>query len=96
MYPLDPTLIVVRFASVGGERGTMQLLTQQTSRPTALFLMNVLMVIGALRAIARLDCAAHKTLRCCLMNLVVSSHAAPLTTVRQPIYEIVRKQPTLI
>jgi DNA-binding LacI/PurR family transcriptional regulator len=97
--PLDPALIVVADSRVGGgERGTMQLLTQQSARPTALFLMNGLMVIGALRAITRAG------LRCPQDIALVgfdefewsSVMQPPLTTVRQPIYEIGQRAAQLL
>jgi LacI family transcriptional regulator len=96
---LDPTLIVVADSRVGGgERGAMQLLSQQSSRPTALFLMNGLMVIGALRAIAQTG------LRCPQDIALVgfdefewsSIMQPPLTTVRQPIYEIGQRAAQLL
>lgn len=97
--PLDPALVVVADSRVGGgEHGTMQLLTQQSARPTALFLMNGLMVIGALRAITRVG------LRCPQDIALVgfdefewsSVMQPPLTTVRQPIYEIGQKAAQLL
>jgi DNA-binding LacI/PurR family transcriptional regulator len=97
--PLDPALIVVADSRVGGgERGTMQLLTQQSTRPTALFLMNGLMIIGALRAITRTG------LRCPQDIALVgfdefewsSVMQPPLTTVRQPIYEIGQRAAQLL
>jgi DNA-binding LacI/PurR family transcriptional regulator len=97
--PLDPTLIVVADSRVGGgEFGVTQLLTQQSPRPTALFLMNGLMMIGALRAIGRIG------LRCPQDIALVGfddfewasvTHPA-LTTVRQPIYEIGQKAAQLL
>lgn len=96
---LDPALIAVADSRVGGgERGTMQLLTLQGARPTALFLMNGLMIIGALRAITQAG------LRCPQDIALVgfdefewsSVMQPPLTTVRQPIYEIGQKAAQLL
>lgn len=97
--PYDPTLIAVADSRVkGGEHGVTQLLTQQSPRPSALFLMNGLMVIGALRAIAQAG------LRCPQDIALVgfdefewsSVMQPPLTTVRQPIYEIGQRAAQLL
>jgi LacI family transcriptional regulator len=95
----DPTLIAAADSRVGGgERGAMQLLTELSDRPTALFMMNGLMVIGALRAIARMG------LRCPQDIALVGfddfewasvTHPS-LTTVRQPIYEIGQRAAELL
>lgn len=89
--PIDPALIVVSQARVGGgEQGAWQLLAETPERPTALFLMDGTMVIGALQAIAKLG------LRCpedvALVGFddfvwapVMHPH---LTVVSQPTYEI--------
>src|SRR5260370_39713547 len=51
---VDPALIAVEYARVeGGERGALQLLALE-DRPTALFIMDGTMAIGALQGIARL------------------------------------------
>jgi LacI family transcriptional regulator len=97
--PLDPTLIAVADSRVdGGERGTMQLLTQQTTRPTALFMMNGLMVIGALRAIARIGLRCPQDIALIgFDDFEWSSVTHPsLTTVRQPIYEIGQRAAQLL
>jgi DNA-binding LacI/PurR family transcriptional regulator len=48
--PCDPALIAVADSRVeGGERGALQLLRPEVARPTALFVMNGLMVSGALQ-----------------------------------------------
>jgi LacI family transcriptional regulator len=89
--PCDPALIAVADSRVeGGERGALQLLRQEVARPTALFLMNGLMVIGALQAIGKMG------LRCPQDIALVgfddfewaSVMHPQLTTVRQPTYEI--------
>ena len=52
---VDPSLIALSHARIGGgEQGAWQLLTQTADRPTALFMMDGTMVIGALQAIAKL------------------------------------------
>jgi DNA-binding LacI/PurR family transcriptional regulator len=76
----------------------MQLLTQQPTRPTALFLMNGLMVIGALRAITRagLHCPQDVALVGFDEFEWSSVMQPPLTTVRQPIYEIGQRAAQLL
>jgi LacI family transcriptional regulator, galactose operon repressor len=97
--PLDPALIAEGNSRIdGGERGALQLLTQEASRPTALFVTNGLMVIGALQALNRVG------LRCPQDMALVSfddfEWAAVmhprLTTVRQPTYEIGQKAAQLL
>jgi LacI family transcriptional regulator len=97
--PLDPELIAIADSRVnGGERGVTQLLTQPTARPTALFITNGLMTIGALRAIGQ------SGLRCPQDIALVGFDEfewsvvmqPPLTTVRQPIYEIGQKAAQLL
>src|SRR5262249_18547613 len=52
--PLDPALIAEGNLRIdGGARAVLHLLTQGATRPTALFVTNGLMVIGALQAIDR-------------------------------------------
>ena len=89
--PLDPALIAEGNSRIdGGERAALQLLTQESARPTALFVTNGLMVIGALQALDRVG------LRCpqdvALVGFDDFAWAAVmhprLTTVRQPTYEI--------
>jgi len=54
--PCDPALIAVADSRVdGGERGALHLLMQEDARPTALFVMNGLMGIGALQAIDEIE-----------------------------------------
>jgi LacI family transcriptional regulator len=88
---VDPALVDVSHPRVGGgEQGAWRLLTQTAERPTALFLMDGTMVIGALQAIAKLG------LRCpddvALVgfdDFVWASVMRPrLTVVAQPTYEI--------
>src|SRR5258708_2627713 len=88
---VDPALVDVSHPRVGGgEQGAWRLLTQTAERPTALFLMDGTMVIGALQAIAKLG------LRCpddvALVgfdDFVFASVMRPrLTVVAQPTYEI--------
>jgi LacI family transcriptional regulator len=95
----DPTLIAEGNSRVdGGESGAYQLLIQGATRPTALFVMNGLMAIGALQAIDKLG------LRCPQDVALVSfddfewaSVLHPrLTTVRQPTYEIGQKAALLL
>lgn len=88
--PIDPALIVTTRARVeGGARGALQLLTLE-ERPTAIFMMDGTMAIGALQTIERLG------LRCpgdiaiaCFDDFVWASIMRPrLTVVDQPTYEI--------
>jgi LacI family transcriptional regulator len=97
--PLDPALIVEGNSRIeGGERGALQLLTQETARPTALFVTNGLMIIGALQALNRVG------LRCpqdvALVGFDDFAWAAvmhpQLTTVCQPTYEIGQKAAQLL
>jgi DNA-binding LacI/PurR family transcriptional regulator len=88
---VDPALIVVSHARVdGGEQGAWRLLTQTPDRPTALFLMDGTMVIGALQTIARLGLRCPEDIA--LMgfdDFVWASVMHPrLTVVAQPTYEI--------
>jgi DNA-binding LacI/PurR family transcriptional regulator len=88
--PFDPTLIAEANSRVdGGERATMRLLTQNP-RPTALFVMNSLMVIGALQAINKLGLRCPQDVALVgFDNLEWASIVYPkLTTVSQPTYEI--------
>jgi LacI family transcriptional regulator len=88
---IDPALIVVSRALISnGEQGTLQLLTKIEDRPTALFLMDGTMVIGALQAIAKLGLHCPEDIALVGFDdspwaSVVSPH---LTVVAQPTYEI--------
>jgi DNA-binding LacI/PurR family transcriptional regulator len=97
--PLDPSLIVVADSRVeGGERSALQLLTRSATHPTALFVMNGLMTIGAMQAIAQVG------LRCPQDIALVgfddfewASIVHPgLTMVRQPTYEIGQRAAQLL
>jgi LacI family transcriptional regulator len=88
---VDPTLIVVSHARVGGgEQGAWHLLTQTTDRPTALFLMDGTMVIGALQAIAKLGLRCPEDIALVgFDDFVWASVMHPhLTVISQPTYEI--------
>lgn len=92
--PLDPALIAEGNLRIdGGERAALQLLNQSTARPTALFVTNGLMVIGALRAIDRVEMRCPEDIA--LVGFDDFEWAAVmrprLTTVRQPTYEIGQK-----
>ena len=92
--PFDPTLVAVADSRVeGGKFGTLQLLTQGTTRPTAFFVMNGLMVIGALQAITEVGLCCPQDIA--LVGFDDFEWAAVmhprLTTVRQPTYEIGRR-----
>ena len=89
--PIDPALIVVAHARVGGgEQGAMHLLTQTADRPTAVFLMDGTMVIGALQAIAKLGLRCPDDIALVgFDDFVWASVMHPhLTVVAQPTYEI--------
>src|SRR6266567_3218131 len=95
----DPTLVAVADSRVeGGKFGTLQLLTQGTTRPTAFFVMNGLMVIGALQAITEVGLCCPQDIA--LVGFDDFEWAAVmhprLTTVRQPTYEIGRRAAQLL
>ena len=97
--PFDPTLVAVADSRVeGGKFGTLQLLTQGTTRPTAFFVMNGLMVIGALQAITEVGLRCPQDIA--LVGFDDFEWAAVmhprLTTVRQPTYEIGRRAAQLL
>ena len=97
--PFDPTLVAVADSRVeGGRFGTLQLLTQGTARPTAFFVMNGLMVIGALQAITKVGLRCPQDIA--LVGFDDFEWAAVmhprLTTVRQPTYEIGRRAAQLL
>ncbi len=97
--PLDPALIVEGNSRLeGGERGALQLLTQETARPTALFVTNGQMIIGTLQAINRLGLRCPQDMA--LVGFDDFAWAAvmhpQLTTVCQPTYEIGQKAAQLL
>jgi LacI family transcriptional regulator len=88
--PFNPALVAEANSRVdGGEQATIRLLTQNP-RPTALFVMNGLMVIGALQAIDKLGLRCPQDIALVgFDNLEWASVVYPkLTTVSQPTYEI--------
>jgi len=87
---VDPALITVAYARVeGGERGAMQLLELE-DRPTALFMMDGTMAIGALQTIAKsgLRCPEDIALACFDDFTWASVMRPHLTVIDQPTYEI--------
>jgi len=87
---VDPALIAVAYARVGGgERGAMQLLALE-DRPTALFMMDGTMAIGALQAIAKsgLRCPEDIALACFDDFTWAAVMRPHLTVIDQPTYEI--------
>jgi DNA-binding LacI/PurR family transcriptional regulator len=97
--PCDPALIAEGNSRIdGGERAVLQLLTQETARPTALFVTNGLMVIGALQAITQVRLRCPQDIA--LVGIDDFEWAAvmhpSLTTVRQPTYEIGQKAAQLL
>ncbi len=87
---VDPALIAVEYARVdGGEHGAMQLLALD-DRPTALFLMDGTMAIGALQAIAKCNLHCPEDIAiACFDDFTWASVMRPhLTVVAQPTYEI--------
>lgn len=96
---LDPALIAEGNSRIdGGERAALQLLTQEAARPTALFVTNGLMVIGALQAINRVGLRCPQDIA--LVGFDDFEWAAVmhprLTTVCQPTYEIGQKAAQLL
>ena len=87
---VDPALIAVAYARVdGGERGATQLLALE-DRPTALFMMDGTMAIGALQTIAKsgLRCPEDIALACFDDFTWASVMRPHLTVIDQPTYEI--------
>jgi DNA-binding LacI/PurR family transcriptional regulator len=87
---VDPTLIAMTRPRVdGGERGAMQLLALE-DRPTALFMMDGTMVIGALRTITKLGLRCPEDIAlACFDDFTWAPVMRPhLTVVDQPTYEI--------
>jgi LacI family transcriptional regulator len=87
---VDPALIAMTRPRVdGGERGAMQLLALE-DRPTALFMMDGTMVIGALRTIEKLGlCCPEDIALACFDDFIWASVMRPrLTVIDQPTYEI--------
>jgi LacI family transcriptional regulator len=97
--PRDPVLIAEGNSRIdGGARAALQLLTQKTIQPTALFVTNGLMVIGALQAITQVGLRCPQDIA--LVGFDDFEWAAVmhprLTTVRQPTYEIGQKAAQLL
>ncbi|HET8851576.1 MAG TPA: LacI family DNA-binding transcriptional regulator [Ktedonobacteraceae bacterium] len=87
---VDPALIAVAYARVaGGERGAMQLLALK-DRPTALFIMDGTMAIGALKTIAKSDLRCPEDIAlACFDDFTWAAVMRPhLTVIDQPTYEI--------
>lgn len=88
--PFEPALVAEANSRVdGGEQATRHILSQ-TERPSALFVMNGLMVIGALQAINQLGLRCPQDIALVgFDNLEWASVVYPrLTTISQPTYEI--------
>ena len=95
---IDPTLIVTTRPRVdGGERGAMQLLSR-ADRPTALFMMDGTMVIGALQALTKLGLRCPEDIGLvCFDDFAWASVMRPrLTVVDQPTYEIGQQSARLL
>ena len=88
--PVDPALIAIAHARIdGGARGTMQLLALE-DQPTAIFVMDGTMAIGALQTItgAGLSCPEDVAL-VCFDDFAWAPVMRPrLTVIDQPTYEI--------
>ena len=97
--PLDPALIAEGNSRIdGGESATLQLLTREAARPTALFVTSGLMIIGALQAIAQVGLRCPQDLALVgFDDFVWAGVMHPrLTTVCQPTYEIGQKAAQLL
>lgn len=97
--PYDPSLMAEGSSRInGGEQAVMHLLTQRTPRPSALFVTNGLMVIGALQAIARMGLRCPEDIALVgFDDFELAAVMRPrLTTVRQPTYEIGQKAAQLL
>jgi len=97
--PSDPALIAEGNSRIdGGEREVLQLLTQESARPTALFVMNGPMVIGAMQAITLLGLHCPQDIALVgFDDFEWASVMHPrLTMVRQPAYEIGQKAAELL
>jgi LacI family transcriptional regulator len=95
---VDPALIAIARPRIdGGERGAMQLLALE-DRPTALFMMDGTMVVGALRTIAMfgLRCPEDIALACFDDFTWASVMRPHLTVVEQPTYEIGKQSAHLL
>ena len=87
---VDPALVTVAYARVeGGEHGAMQLLALE-DRPTALFMMDGTMAIGALQTIAKLGLRCPEDIAlACFDDFTWAAVMRPhLTVIDQPTYEI--------
>ena len=87
---VDPALIAVAYARVdGGERGATQLLALE-DRPTALFMMDGTMAIGALQSIVKLGLRCPEDIAlACFDDFTWAAVMRPhLTVIDQPTYEI--------
>lgn len=96
---LDDRLIATADSRIeGGERAALQLLTQGSIRPTALFAMNGLMGIGVLQAFEKLGLRCPEDIALiCFDDFAWTSILRPrLTVVRQPTYEIGQKAAHLL
>jgi len=95
---VDPALIAVAYARVdGGERGAMQLLALE-DRPTALFMMDGTMAIGALQSIVKLGLRCPEDIALASFDdftwaAVMRPH---LTVIDQPTYEIGQQSAQLL
>ncbi len=96
---LDATLIAEADSRIeGGRRAALQLLTQENTRPTALFAMNGLMAIGILQTLEELGLRCPEDIALVSFDdFAWSSILRPrLTVVRQPTYEIGQKAAHLL
>ncbi len=95
---IDPTLIFTTRPRVdGGEQGALQLLTRE-DRPTALFMMDGTMTIGALKTIEKLGLRCPDDIALASFDdFVWASVLRPrLTVVEQPTYEIGQQSARLL
>ncbi|MBA2681349.1 MAG: substrate-binding domain-containing protein, partial [Ktedonobacteraceae bacterium] len=95
---IDPDLLVTTRPRVdGGERGALQLLTRK-DRPTAIFMMDGTMVVGALQTISRMGLRCPEDVALASFDdFVWAPVMRPhLTVVDQPTYEIGRQSAHLL
>lgn len=88
--PVEESLIVSGdFSGASGERAMMEIL-EMAERPTAIFASNDIMAFGALRVCKRAGISVPDEISLVGFDDTAEAHHAspPLTTIKQPLYEI--------